>query len=179
MWGLPYVCLLGFDGKECGGKLAGRRESFLEGMNGMLVLDWSGVPCGTWTPRLFRGERRVAFLWPSLTHAFPVGLCEAHTRHLGLIRAVKCFMELDTHTSKRAHAQHSHSEHAYAQHSHSDTHAGLHATCTHRRGCTQLPTLNTASRAILGLEPPQTHPAHGLCRLPSLRHSRSLKFPPW
>lgn len=79
MWVLLYVCILGFHGKERGGKLARRWESFLEGTNGLLVLDCGRGPRGTWTPGLFKGERRAAFLWPPLTHSFPVGLCEDRT----------------------------------------------------------------------------------------------------
>lgn len=41
MWVLLKVCLLGISGKEGGSKLARRWESFLEEMNGMLVLDGS------------------------------------------------------------------------------------------------------------------------------------------
>lgn len=110
----------------------------------------------------------MAFLWPSLTHSFPIGLFEDHTCHLGLIRAVKCLMELDTHTSKRAHTQHSHS----------DTHAGLPATYTHRCCCTQLPIPKHRFKCTLGNGAPADPPCTCALQTPEPSPQSQSQVPP-
>lgn len=98
------------DEEECGGQLArqwGHPQP--EGMARWSRLELSAL----WhlnTPSV-QNERRAAFSWPPPTHSrVLIGLLEDQTCCLGLISAVKCLVEPDTHT-----------------HSHSDTHPGKHA----------------------------------------------------
>ena len=107
-WNVGSPVSLG--GEECGGQLVRQWESSPVGRNGTLVS--ATAECPVAPEHTVCPEEETHSLWGlSLTHSqILIGLLEDRACRLGLIRAVRCLIELDTHT-----------------HTHTQTHPGKHA----------------------------------------------------
>lgn len=101
-WNVGSPVSLG--GEECGGQLVRQWESSPAGRTGTLVSAIAECPVAP--EHTVCSEETHSLLGSSLTHSqILIGLLEDRTCRLGLIRAVRCLIELDTHTHTHTQTQ--------------------------------------------------------------------------